>query len=207
MHASMPTLLTEPGSGQGEVNDNRRCDDYPRSEDEIIEVIAFPGRIGCILDSSPRRGPFVCDIQTHSPLRGDLQLGDRILAVDDEDVQHMSAVDVSRMLGSRSNYERRITVLREPSNDASMEVESSSDWGSESSRADGEGSVGEGPRRPGSGSFSSTGSDSGSFSGSVSESGSRPPSTSKATNCRGPEGSGQRKYRRKRPSYTGQYYH
>ena len=41
-------------------------------------------------------------------------MGDRIIAVDDKDVRGMSAISVSKMLGSRSeNEERRLTVLRE----------------------------------------------------------------------------------------------
>ena len=49
-----------------------------------------------------------------SPLKNDIQEGDRILAVDDEDIRGISAISVSKMLGSRSeNEERRLTVLRE----------------------------------------------------------------------------------------------
>merc|ERR1711957_109925 len=84
--------------------------DKQLSEEKI--VIALPGRIGCVISSSPQSGPFVCEIHKISPLEDDLKLGDRILSVDGEDVQQMSAADVSKLLGSRSNQERRIHMLR-----------------------------------------------------------------------------------------------
>jgi len=113
----MPTLLTVP-EGQEERNDGKRSGSFARSE-ETIDIIALPGRVGCVIHSSPQRGPFVCEIQEMSPLKGDIQLGDRIVAVDNEDVHQMSAVDVSKLLGRRSNSKRRITVLR--GNSSSLE--------------------------------------------------------------------------------------
>ncbi len=79
----------------------------------------------------------MCEIHEFSPLRDVLRLGDRILAVDGEDARDMSATTVSRLLGSRSeNNERKMTILREFSNDASVDgsSESRSDGGDEESK-------------------------------------------------------------------------
>lgn len=81
----------------------------------IMDIIIPHGRVGCIIDSSPHRGPYICEIDENSPLKGELQFGDRILDVNGEDVQRMSAIDVSRLLGRENakKEERRITILRE----------------------------------------------------------------------------------------------
>lgn len=56
----------------------------------------------------------MCDIRETSPLYGQLQIGDKIFAVDDEDVRKMSAIKVSKLLAQRSeNPERVITVFRD----------------------------------------------------------------------------------------------
>ena len=88
----------------------------------IIELIFPPGRVGCTIDSSPQRGPYICEIHEFSPLEDELQLGDRILAVDGEDVRRMSPINVSKLLGSRSeNEERQMIVAREFSYDVSLD--------------------------------------------------------------------------------------
>mmetsp|Transcript_16084 Transcript_16084/g.34782 ORF Transcript_16084/g.34782 Transcript_16084/m.34782 type:complete len:653 (-) Transcript_16084:2037-3995(-) len=88
----------------------------------VIDIIVPPGRVGCIIDSSARRGPYVCEIHNSSPLRDKLQVGDRILSVDDGDVRRMNAIDVSKLLGSKSeNEERIITISREFFYDVSVD--------------------------------------------------------------------------------------
>lgn len=86
-------------------------------------VVIPPGKVGCIIDTSPEGGPYISQLHKFSPLRDDIQVGDRILAVDDEDVRGMNASDVSKLLGSRSeNEERRITVSREIFYDQSVDA-------------------------------------------------------------------------------------
>ena len=118
---NMSTLSTAP-EGK-EVDESDRCRGSFNSE-ETIDIIALPGRVGCVIDRSCDTGPFICEIQDTSPLRGDLKLGDRIVAVDEEDVHQMSAVEVSKLLGSRSNRERKITVLRVGNSSSLESVES-----------------------------------------------------------------------------------
>ncbi|KAL3779437.1 hypothetical protein ACHAWO_000163 [Cyclotella atomus] len=83
---------------------------------ETFEVIAPSGKLGVVVDIPPdRRGaPFVCDIREESPLYGQIEPGDKIYAVDDEDVRKMSAIKVSKLLAQKAEQpERIITVFRE----------------------------------------------------------------------------------------------
>eukprot|EP00956_Cyclotella_meneghiniana_P024920 scaffold50936_cov30-Cyclotella_meneghiniana.AAC.1 len=83
---------------------------------ETFEVIAPAGKLGVVVDIPPdRRGaPFVCDIRDTSPLYGQIEPGDKLYAVDDEDVRKMSAIKVSKLLASKAEQDQRIiTVFRE----------------------------------------------------------------------------------------------
>lgn len=85
----------------------------------MIHVIAPAGKLGVIVDVPPSGGPaFVCEIKDTCPIIGEIHLEDKIIAVDDEDVQRMTAVNVSKLLARKShNEERKITVLREVDED------------------------------------------------------------------------------------------
>jgi len=89
-------------------------DEEEGGHDVTIYVIAPPGKLGVIVDTAPEGGsPFVCEIKETSPLRGEIRLEDKIVAVDNEDVQRMDAVEVSRILARKSRQpERKITVVR-----------------------------------------------------------------------------------------------
>jgi len=82
--------------------------------DVVIVIVAPPGKLGVIVDTPPEGGcAYVCEIKDSCPVIDQIRLEDRIIAVDDEDVQMMTAVNVSKMLARRSrNEERKITVLR-----------------------------------------------------------------------------------------------
>lgn len=87
---------------------------------ETFDVIAPAGKLGVVVDIPPdRRGaPFVCDIRDTSPLYGQIQPGDKIYAVDDEDVRKMSAIKVSKLLAQKAEQpERIITLFREYADD------------------------------------------------------------------------------------------
>lgn len=89
----------------------------PTAEEEKLDLIAPAGKLGVVLvtPEPPEFGPsYVFNIRDDSPLKGKVQLGDRVIAVDDEDVRDMTAINVSKLLGSKSNNdERKITVLRQ----------------------------------------------------------------------------------------------
>ena len=81
----------------------------------MIHAIAPVEKIGVIVDSSSSGGPvYICEIKDTCPVTGQMHLDDKIVTMDDEDVQRMTAANVSKMLSRQSqNAERKITVLRE----------------------------------------------------------------------------------------------
>ena len=112
--------ITPPGSDAG------GSDRESRAEVQELDIVAPSGRLGVVLvtpdestaagggASGPSASAYVFNIREDSPLLDVIQLGDRVIKVDGRDVSGMTAVDVSRLLGSKSGQEaRRITVLRE----------------------------------------------------------------------------------------------
>lgn len=87
----------------------------PGPGEVAVDVVAPSGRLGVVVDTPPEGGPpYVCEIKPTSPIVDQIRLEDRIVAVDEKDVAGWSAVDVSKLLASRSrNPERRIRVLRD----------------------------------------------------------------------------------------------
>ena len=87
-------------------------------EYKTIDIIAPPGKLGFILvnpvQPEPMGPSFVYNIRNDSPLISLLQLEDKILALDDEDVTDLSAESLSKLLVSKSSATtRKITILRE----------------------------------------------------------------------------------------------
>jgi len=123
---SSPDNCSFEGSG---LDDAMRGDDTPH--EVIIDIKIPPGRVGCIIDSSPKNGPYICEIDDTSPLRDELRVGDRIVAVDDVDVRRFNAINVSKLLGKRChNDERILTIMRQLfiiNDDEEDESESSTD--------------------------------------------------------------------------------
>ena len=110
--------------------------------EELIEVYAPAGKLGVLLEDSPAPAsspgninannneqagavssiaaavtgvgpPLVYDIRETSVLKNELQKGDRIIALDDEDVREMTANQVSNMISrKKEQMTRKLTILR-----------------------------------------------------------------------------------------------
>ncbi len=77
----------------------------------IIEIIASSGKLGLAL-GNVQGGAIVREVQPESQLAGQVQAGDKIIAVDDVGVQTKSfAMELLR--SNSTNVERKITILRE----------------------------------------------------------------------------------------------
>jgi len=105
----------------------------PATTNVLLDVIVPPGKLGIVVETPPQGGcAYVCKIKDSCPVRDDVRLEDRIIAVDDEDVQTMNAVKLSKMLARRSsNAVRKITVLRVVAADPGAGVaggEDSGEW-------------------------------------------------------------------------------
>jgi len=125
---SSPDNSSSEGSG---LDDAMRGGQDDTPHEVIIDIKIPPGRVGCIIDSSPKNGPYICEIDDTSPLRDELCVGDRIVAVDDVDVRRFNAINVSKLLGRRChNDERILTIMRQLfiiNDDEEDEGESSTD--------------------------------------------------------------------------------
>ena len=86
-------------------------DEDPRME-ERFTVIAPPGKLGMVLDTSPGEGPLVHAINDTSVLKGRVRVGDLLTSVDAEDVRTMSATKVSALITQKSQQERTLEFFR-----------------------------------------------------------------------------------------------
>jgi len=81
--------------------------------EEIIHIFAPPGKLGVIIDTPNDGPPVVSGIKDPSVIAGKVKIGDKLIAVDDEDVSHMTAIAVSKVIGRKStNPSRKFTIRR-----------------------------------------------------------------------------------------------
>ncbi|CAB9518083.1 expressed unknown protein [Seminavis robusta] len=81
--------------------------------EELIEIYAPAGRLGVVLDTPGDGPPIVHEIRSTSVLREELQVGDRVIALDDEDVRMMSANKVSKIISRKmENSTRKFSIVR-----------------------------------------------------------------------------------------------
>jgi C-terminal processing protease CtpA/Prc len=77
-------------------------------------VLAPAGKLGIVLDSPDDMGSVVYVIKENSPLLERMEVGDRLLAVDEIDVRAMSPTKVSKLISKRSrNPLRKLTLARD----------------------------------------------------------------------------------------------
>ena len=98
----------------------------PKQREECTIVYAPSGVLGVVIDTPPSSSssssstngnnggrPVVHAIKDTCPIRNEIHVGDILVAVDDIDVTTMNAVEVSRLIGKKSNQERRkLTLIR-----------------------------------------------------------------------------------------------
>jgi C-terminal processing protease CtpA/Prc len=76
-------------------------------------VYAPSGKLGLVFDTFDDSGPMVCIVHESSPLFHRVQVGDRLIGVDEVNVVDMSPTKVCRLLGQRSrNPIRKLTLVR-----------------------------------------------------------------------------------------------
>jgi hypothetical protein len=84
-----------------------------QSTEVHFDVYAPPGKLGLILDDSPGGGAMIYTCKEGSTLQSKVQYGDVIIAVNDKDVQHMTAIQVSKLLAKKSGHRlRKISIVR-----------------------------------------------------------------------------------------------
>jgi hypothetical protein len=90
----------------------RNRNNYNERE-EVLEIFAPAGKLGVVIDTPNSGAPVVYNIKDTCPIADKLRIGDKLIAVDDEDVTSMTAVKVSKVISQKSgNPQRKFTIVR-----------------------------------------------------------------------------------------------
>jgi len=85
----------------------------PNVREELIDVLAPAGKLGVVIDTPDDGAPVVHAIKDSSVIANKLQVGDKLVAVDDEDVRTMTAIKVSKLISRKSeNPTRKLSIIR-----------------------------------------------------------------------------------------------
>mmetsp|Transcript_8138 Transcript_8138/g.18872 ORF Transcript_8138/g.18872 Transcript_8138/m.18872 type:complete len:520 (-) Transcript_8138:64-1623(-) len=80
-----------------------------------MTVVAPPGKLGIILaNKADSKGTVVSGVRTSSVLAEKISPGDRIVAIDGEDVSRMTVSEITTIMARKSEFERTLTVLTTP---------------------------------------------------------------------------------------------
>jgi len=80
-----------------------------------ITITAPPGKLGIILaNKSDSKGTVVSGVRTTSVLVGKISPGDRIVAIDGEDVHRMTVSEITTIMARKSEFDRILTVVVAP---------------------------------------------------------------------------------------------
>jgi hypothetical protein len=82
------------------------------SRKKRIVVVVPAGKLGVILaNRHDGKGTVVSEVRDHSSLKGMLSPGDKLVAVDGEDVTGMVVSQITSLMASKADKERRLTVV------------------------------------------------------------------------------------------------
>jgi hypothetical protein len=79
--------------------------------EDRVEVIAPAGKLGMVIDTPSGGVPIVHAIKESSVLAKQVQVGDRLVSVDDEDTSGMTAMQVSKLISLRADSDSRTLVF------------------------------------------------------------------------------------------------
>jgi membrane-associated protease RseP (regulator of RpoE activity) len=82
-------------------------------KEEVLIIDAPPGKLGAVIDTPDDGAPIVHAVKDSSVIADQIRVGDKLVAVDDEDVRSMTAIQVSKLISRKSaNPSRKLTVVR-----------------------------------------------------------------------------------------------
>jgi C-terminal processing protease CtpA/Prc len=90
-------------------------DERPRNpiREKIIVIMAPAGKLGVVIDTPDDGAPVVHAVKDSSVIADRIQVGDKLVAVDDDDVRSMTAIKVSKLISKKSaNPTRKLTIVR-----------------------------------------------------------------------------------------------
>jgi C-terminal processing protease CtpA/Prc len=94
-------------------DDNNLRDSARVPREQVIVVEAPAGKLGVVIDTPDDGAPVVHAVKDTSVIANQIQVGDKLIKVDDEDVRSMTAIKVSKLISKKSaNPVRRLTIVR-----------------------------------------------------------------------------------------------
>ena len=82
-------------------------------KEELIHIFAPAGKLGVVIDTPDDGAPVVHAVKDSSVIADKIQVGDKLVAVDDEDVRAMTAIKVSKLISRKSaNPSRKLSIIR-----------------------------------------------------------------------------------------------
>mmetsp|Transcript_10518 Transcript_10518/g.18558 ORF Transcript_10518/g.18558 Transcript_10518/m.18558 type:complete len:673 (+) Transcript_10518:171-2189(+) len=112
-----PANAAATGAALGAMNndhfDSALRDPNANVREEVIHIFAPPGKLGVVIDTPDDGAPVVHAVKDSSVIADKITVGDKLVAVDDEDVRSMTAIKVSKLISRKSaNPSRKLTVIR-----------------------------------------------------------------------------------------------
>ena len=87
--------------------------DQNEFREQILVINAPAGKLGVVIDTPDDGAPVVHAVKDSSVIADRIQVGDKLIAVDDDDVRSMTAIKVSKLISKKSaNPNRKLTVVR-----------------------------------------------------------------------------------------------
>lgn len=93
-----------------ESRDDEEAVDY--TQGDWMEIIVPPGKLGIIINTPDDGPPVIHTVKETSAVMRQIHVGDKLIAIDDEDVQAMTAIQVSKIISSKSSDSRKFTIVR-----------------------------------------------------------------------------------------------
>jgi hypothetical protein len=114
LEKDLPTMEL-PGSGNTIFSDDLTFDQaYEDVYESLLDVYAPAGKLGVIIDTPDDGAPMIHAIKDDSPIIDLVRVGDKLVAVDDEDVRPMTARKVSKLISTKmNNPSRKFTIIRQ----------------------------------------------------------------------------------------------
>jgi C-terminal processing protease CtpA/Prc len=82
-------------------------------KEEVLVINAPPGKLGVVIDTPDDGAPVVHAVKDSSVIADQIRVGDKLVAVDNEDVRSMTAIKVSKLISRKgANSMRKLTVVR-----------------------------------------------------------------------------------------------
>jgi PDZ domain len=113
-----PRVAGATGAALGSFSDADSFDAAYRdpvgvTNDVVMNIFAPPGKLGVVIDTPDDGAPVVHAVKDTSIIADQIHVGDKLIAVDDEDVRSMTAIKVSKLISRKSaNPSRKLTIVR-----------------------------------------------------------------------------------------------